>query len=230
MVEYAERSIRDWADGQRRDVQADMMRLTLEIVAKTLFDADIAGESAGLADRDGDPDGELHRPGQPAGPAPRLAPGPVEPPVPRRIAAGRGILYAIIADRRRSGEDRGDLLSMLLHAQDDEGDGGGMTDRQLRDEVVTLFMAGHETTANTLAWVWYLLSPHPEAEARFHAELDEVLDGRPPTVDDLPRLSYTDWVVTETLRVMPTVWLLGREAIEPVEVGGYRVPKGLPCG
>ena len=115
---------------------------------------------------------------------------------------------------------------MLLHAQDVEGDGGGMTDRQLRDEVVTLFMAGHETTANTLAWVWYLLSSHPHVEARLHAELDEVLDGRPPTIDDLPRLAYTDWVVTETLRLMPTVWLLGREAIEPTEVGGYRVPKG----
>jgi cytochrome P450 len=226
MVDYAERMLRTWADGQRRDVQADMMRLTLEIVTKTLFDADIAAESAGIAsametliesftDR-----------------VNRLVPLPVWLPVPANfrfrgaMRLVEGILSGIIAERRRTGEDRGDLLSMLLHAQDTEGDGSGMTDRQLRDEAVTLFMAGHETTANTLAWVWSLLSGHPEAEAKLHAELDAVLAGRPPSVADLPRLPYTEWVVTEALRVLPTVWLVGREAIEPTEVGGYRVPKG----
>ena len=101
-----------------------------------------------------------------------------------------------------------------------------MSDRQLRDEVVTLFMAGHETTANTLAWAWLLLSRHPEVEATLHDELDAVLGDRPPNVDDLPRLSYTNQVINETLRVMPTVWLLGREAVEPVEIGGYRAPIG----
>jgi cytochrome P450 len=226
MVESAERMLATWAHGQRRDVQADMMRLTLEIVAKTLFDADLAGESAGVAtametlmesftDR-----------------VNRMVRLPVWLPVPANVRFRRamglvnGTLDGIIAQRRRTGEDRGDLLSRLLHAQDAEGDGRGMTDRQLRDEVVTLFMAGHETTANTLAWIWDLLSRHPEAEARLHAELDAVLDGRPPTVADLPRLTYTDWVVSEALRVRPTVWLLGREAIEPTQIGGYRVPKG----
>ena len=125
------------------------------------------------------------------------------------------IIYAIIAERRASGEDRGDLLSMLLHAQD-EDDGRRMTDRQLRDEAMTLFMAGHETTANTLAWVWFLLAQHPEAEARLHAELD---DGpRRPAArpsPTCPRLAYAEQVITEALRVYPTVWLLGREAIEP---------------
>src|SRR5262249_44187173 len=115
--------------------------------------------------------------------------------------------------------------SMLLHAQD-EDDGGRMTDRQLRDEAMTLFMAGHETTANTLAWAWFLLAQHPEAEARLHAELDAVLGDRAPTFDDLPRLPYAEHVISETLRLYPTVWLLGREAIEPTEVGGYRVPVG----
>jgi cytochrome P450 len=216
MVEYAERMLRTWADGQRRDAQADMMQLTLEIVTKTLFDADIASESAGIAsametlmesftDR-----------------VSRLVRLPVWLPVPANVRFRRAmrqveaILSGIIARRRRTGEDHGDLLSMLLHAQDTEGDGTGMTDRQLRDEVVTLFMAGHETTANTLAWVWTL-----------HAELDAVLAGRPPMVADLPRLPYAEWVVTEALRVLPTVWLLGREAIEPTEVGGFRVPKGM---
>jgi cytochrome P450 len=135
------------------------------------------------------------------------------------------ILLSIIAERRESGEDRGDLLSMLLRAQDEES-GRRMSDAQLRDEVMTLFMAGHETTANTLAWTWFLLAGHPEAEARLHAELDQVLSGRPPTVSDLPRLPYTGNVINETLRVYPTVWMVGREAIEPVELGGYLLPVG----
>ena len=101
-----------------------------------------------------------------------------------------------------------------------------MTDLQLRDEAMTLFMAGHETTANTLAWIWFLLSTHPEVEAKLHAELDLVLPDRPPTFDDLPACPYTEQVVTETLRLYPTVWLLGREAIEPTEVGGHPVPVG----
>ncbi len=227
MVEYTERMLRGWEAGQRRDLQADMMQLTLEIVAKTLFDADVARESAGVAqameilmesftDR-----------------VNRLVKFPTWLPIPANarfnhaMGVVKGILDAIIAGRRRSGEDRGDLLSMLLQATDDEGDGTGMSDKQLRDEVVTLFMAGHETTANTLAWVWYLLSLHPQAESRLHAELDDVLGDRPPTVDDLPRLRYTDHVVSETLRLYPTAWLLGREATEPCEVGGYRVPRGV---
>jgi cytochrome P450 len=227
MVELTERALRSWADGQARDVQADMMRLTLEIVAKTLFDADVTGASAGVA---GAMETLMANFTERVS---RLVRPPVWLPLPMNLRYKRAmreverVLYGVIAERRRSGEDRGDLLSMLLRAQDTEGDGTGMTDRQLRDEAVTLFMAGHETTANTLAWVWYLLSLHPEAEAALHAELDGVLDGgRPPGVSDLPRLGYADRVVTEALRVMPTVWLLGREAVEPVEIGGYRVPKG----
>lgn len=101
-----------------------------------------------------------------------------------------------------------------------------MTDQQLRDEAMTLFMAGHETTANTLAWVWLLLAHHPEAEARLHAELDAVLGDRPPTLADLPRLKYAGFVVNEALRVYPTVWMVGRENIEPVEIAGYPIPAG----
>jgi cytochrome P450 len=114
---------------------------------------------------------------------------------------------------------------MLLHAQDEDS-GRKMTDQQLRDEVMTLFLAGHETTANTLAWAWYLLAQHPEAEARLHAELGSVLGRRLPTVADLPRLKCTESVVNETLRVYPTVWVVGREAVEPVELGGYSIPAG----
>jgi cytochrome P450 len=153
-------------------------------------------------------------------------------PIPSNLGFDRAmkrldrIIYAIIAERRASGVDRGDLLSMLLHAQD-EDDGRRMTDRQLRDEAMTLFMAGHETTANTLAWTWMLLSQNPAAEARLHAELDAVLGGRAPSFADLPRLVYADRVITEALRVYPTVWLLGREAVEPCTIGGEPVPVGL---
>ena len=225
MVEFAERMLRDWSDGQPRDAQEDMMQLTLQIVAKALFDADVSGEAA---DASAAMDVALKAYTVRVS---RVLKLPTWVPTPLNIrtrrAVGRldGIIYRIIAARRASGEDRGDLLSMLLHAQD-EDDGGRMTDRQLRDEAMTLFMAGHETTANTLAWVWYLLATHPEVEAKLHSELDSVLDDRPPGFDDLPRLTYAEQVVTEALRLYPTVWILGREATEPCEVGGYHVPVG----
>ncbi len=114
---------------------------------------------------------------------------------------------------------------MLLQAQDEES-GRKMSDRQLRDEVMTLFMAGHETTANTLAWTWVLLAQNPEVAARLHAELDHVLGARLPTVADLPKLEYTANVINETLRVYPTVWVIGREAVETVELGGYKIRAG----
>src|SRR5262249_14905266 len=114
---------------------------------------------------------------------------------------------------------------MLLHAQDEES-GRRMTDRQLRDECMTLFLAGHETTANTLSWAWFLLSQHPEAEAKLHEELDQVLGGRSPTLADLPRLPYTENVAKDALRLYPPAWMLGREPIEPVELGGYPIARG----
>ncbi len=116
---------------------------------------------------------------------------------------------------------------MLLLAEDEEDAGARMSNEQVRDEVMTLFLAGHETTANLLAWTWYLLSQHPEVEARLHAELDAVLaGGRLPTVEDIPALRYTEMVVAETMRLYPPAWTVGRLAIEDHEVGGYLIPKG----
>ncbi len=225
MVDFTEQMLESWAHGQVRDIQEDMMRLTLEIVAKTLFDAEIGGEAgeARLA-METLMRSFIARTGSLINP-PHWLPTPHNLRVERAIRRLERIILTIIAQRRKSGEDRGDLLSMLLHAQDEDS-GRQMSDRQLRDEVMTLFMAGHETTANTLAWTWFLLSGHPDAEARLHTELDQVLGGRPPEVADLPRLRFTDSVVTETLRVYPTVWVVGREAIEPVELDGYRIPPG----
>lgn len=133
-------------------------------------------------------------------------------------------MFRIIAERRASRSDEGDLLSMLLEAQDD--DGTQMTDAQLRDEVMTLFLAGHETTALALTWSWYLLATHPEAEAKFHAEIDAVLQGRMPTVNDLSKLVYTEMIAKESMRLYPPAYAVGREALEETEIGGFRVPKG----
>ena len=223
MVDYTERMLESWAEGQVRDAQADMMRLTLEIVAKTLFDAEIGGETAeaSLA-METLMRAFIARSGRLLS-APHWVPTPLNLRVERAIRRLERILARVIAERRASGEDRGDLLSMLLHAQDEES-GRQMSDKQLRDEVMTLFMAGHETTANTLAWAWVLLSSQPGAEARLHGEIDQVIGDRAPTFADLPRLKYAESVINETLRVYPTVWVIGREAIEPVELGGYRIP------
>ncbi|MDR3634720.1 MAG: cytochrome P450 [Isosphaeraceae bacterium] len=226
MVAFTERMLATWADGQTRDAQEDMMRLTLEIVAKCLFDADVSGDAAGASVAMETVLRSFTARVNTLLRLPDWVPTPTNLRLRRAIRRLDAILFRVIDERRRNRQDRGDLLSMLLQAQD-EDDGTGMTDRQLRDETMTLFMAGHETTANTLAWAWYLLALHPEAEARLHAELDHVLGDRPPTFDDLPRLKWTDMVVTETLRYYPTVWLLGREAIEPVTIGGYDVPVGM---
>ncbi|MDP3767798.1 MAG: cytochrome P450, partial [Dehalococcoidia bacterium] len=133
------------------------------------------------------------------------------------------IVYGMIEARRNNGADKDDLLSMLLEARDEET-GEGMSDKQLRDEVFTMFTAGHETTAAALAWTWYLLSQHPEAEGRLHNELGSVLSGRTPGLDDLQRLPYTRMVIEETLRLYPPVWSIGRMALREDTVLGYRIP------
>ncbi|HTE18209.1 MAG TPA: cytochrome P450, partial [Armatimonadota bacterium] len=135
-------------------------------------------------------------------------------------------VYRMIAERRASGEDRGDLLSMLLLARDVDEDGGQMTDLQLRDEAMTLLLAGHETTANAFAWTWYLLSQHPEVEARLHAEVDAVLGGRAPDVEDVPRLPYTRQVFAESMRCYPPAWIIARHAVEECPLGAFTLPQG----
>jgi cytochrome P450 len=226
MVSFTEQMLASWADGQVRDVHADMMTLTLEIVAKTLFDSEIGGKSADaraameILER-----GFIARTRRLMAP-PIWLPTPLNMRLERAVRRLEQIIFAIIAERRRSREDRGDLLSMLLHAQDQES-GRRMSDQLLRDEVMTLFMAGHETTANTLAWAWLFVARQPDVEARLHEELDRTLAGRTPTVADLPQLAFAERIITETLRVHPTVWMVGREAIEPVELGGYRIPVGM---
>ena len=224
MVAFTQRMLEDWQDGEVRNVHTEMMRLTLEIVAKTLLDADIAGEAEDV----GEAMAQImdYFSDQGSGSFLRLLPERVPTPanVRYRRAVRRldGIIYSIIEERRRSGADTGDLLSMLLHAADE--DGNRMDPRQLRDEVMTVVLAGHETTAIALSWTFYLLGENPEAEAKLLTELEEMLDGRAATVGDLPRLRYADAVIKESMRLYPPAWAIGREALGDCEVGGYHVP------
>lgn len=226
MTAYADRMRNGWKDGVTLDIHKAMMHLTLAIVAKTLFDADVESEATEI-EASLDVAMEMFR--RVTIPfADRLDKLPLPGNFRFRRARTRldETIYRIIADRRASGTDRGDLLSMLLLAQDVEGDGGSMTDEQLRDEAMTLFLAGHETTANALTWTWYLLSEHPEVEAKMHAEITAVLGGRLPTVEDLPNLRYVRMVLAESMRHFPPAWVISRQAIQDFELGEYQIPAG----
>jgi len=224
MVEYGQRAIADWRDGEKRDLAKDMTRLTLEIVVKTLFNSDVSND----ADHVGAILSKIVQPFANQATVKWILDNRLPTPGHKRyfqsVSEIDRIVFRIISERRASKSDVGDLLSMLLQAQDE--DGSQMTDTQLRDEVMTLFLAGHETTALSLSWSWYLLATHPEAEEKFHAELAEVLGGRPPQVADLPKLKYTEMTVKEAMRLYPPAYAVGREAVEETEIGGYRVPRG----
>ncbi len=226
MVNYASRIGEQWQNGTTVDMHKEMMRLTLAIVGKTLFDADVQSEEDEIGKALTEVIAQF----------PRLL-FPFSElldniPLPNNIRFNKArqrldtTIYRMIEERRVGGKDRGDLLSMLLLAQDEEGDRSGMTDLQVRDEAMTLFLAGHETTANALTWTWYLLSQYPSVEKRLHEELDTVLGGRLPTLDDLEQLFYTRMVLTEAMRLYPPAWVVVRRARNDYEVCGYVVPAG----
>jgi cytochrome P450 len=221
---YSRRAGRNWSDGVAVDVHQEMTQLTLAIAGKTLFDADVETEAEEL------------------GKALREALGLFDTVMnpfmqwleklpwgrSRRFQQARARLdatiYRIIRERRASREDRGDVLSMLLQAQDAEGGTGSMTDEQLRDECMTVFLAGHETIANALTWTWYLLSRHPEIYAKVQAEADGIPENRLPSAGDLPQLAYTEQVFAESMRMYPPGWMMDRRAVEPYSAGGYDFP------
>jgi cytochrome P450 len=229
MVGYADRMRSSWSDGAALDISREMNGLTLSIVGQTLFGVDVESQAAAVGEALTAVMESFWMMMLPfANVLERL-------PVPKlrraRMARARldAIIYRMIADRRasaRSSEgtlDRDDLLSMLLAAQD-EDDGGVMTDRQVRDEAMTIFLAGHETTANALMWTWYLLSETPDVEVKLHAEIDGVLQGRLPSMRDLPALPYVERVVTEAMRLYPPAWIIGRRAIDDYPLDGYVAP------
>ena len=224
MTSYAQRVRDSWNDGSTIDAAKEMNRLTLGVVGKTLFDADVESQAREVGDALTDVMESFWLLMLPFVDVLERLPIPAL----RRSRAARarldGIIYGMIAERRRAPADRGDLLSMLLMAQDEEDPGRGMTDEQVRDEAMTIFLAGHETTANALAWTWYLLSQSPDAERKLHDEVDRVLGGRIPTVTDLPSLTYVEQVVTEAMRLYPPAWIIGRRALEDYSIGEYQIP------
>jgi len=214
-----------WSAGATRDVAADMRRLTLDVLCRTMFSTDIEGD-ADVIDEALDTvlKYAIRRVSFNSGLLNRL-PTAENRRFREAVAALNGVVERLVAGHRASPPAKPDLLSMMLQARDDVT-GAGMTDGQLRDEMLTFLLAGHETTANALAWCWYLLAEHPEVESEFHKELDSVLAGRAPGVDDLPKLSYTRQVLEESMRIYPPVWAIERNAIGEDEIGGYRIPAG----
>ncbi len=220
-----------WQTGTELNIAAEMMRLALQITARTLFDTEVTPEIHEINDQVNTvmdlyhflvtlPQAELL----------------LDTPLPqmRRFQAAKKRLDAAVdgmVDARRSETDlnsRADLLSMLLATRDDQtgGDGRRLDSQQIRDQVLTMFLAGFETVANALAWTWLLLGQNPQAEALFHAELDAVLGGRLPTFEDIPRLEYTAMVLSESMRLYPPAWAMGREVLQDVSIGPYRLRKG----
>jgi cytochrome P450 len=224
MVQYTEQALAAWQDGQTRDVHDDMMRLTLDIVAKTLFDSDVSHEAEDVSSALHVLMGKFMRQAGFAFLLPRFVPIPTTRRSQSAVQQLDRVIYGIIRQRRADRRMSGDLLSILLQARDDEG--LGMTDRQLHDEIMTLFLAGHETTANALSWTWYLLAQNPAAELALTEELTSVLGRRAPTVADLPRLPYTERVVKESMRLFPPVWVIGRRALFSFRLGEYLLPAG----
>ncbi|WP_017652954.1 cytochrome P450 [Fortiea contorta] len=226
MVSYTEQMLETWRDGETRDVHQDMMRLTLNIVMKTIFNRDLADQEA-----------------QNVAEALNSAMDWFESkrkenfvfvewlPIPENIRYKNAVeqmdltIYQMINQRRTSNENSGDLLSMLMEARD-EIDGSQMSDRQLRDEIATLMLAGHETTSNTLTGVWLLLSRYPQVRDKLLAELQQVLGNNSPSIADIPQLPYTEMVIKEAMRIYPPVFMMAREAAQDCEIGGYEVPSG----
>jgi cytochrome P450 len=204
-----------WKDGDIRDVHQDMMKVTLAIITETMFGKGLTEgvEKIGRAIEIG-----LQYVSNKASAIIDIPLGVPTPQNQKFQEAAKTLdktIYEIIEERRRNGgEGRNDLLAMLLAARDEE-------DGQVRDEVMTIFVAGHETTANTMSWIWYLLATHPEAERKLWTELDEVLGGRLPTAEDVPRLVYTNQIISETLRLYPAAWVINREVVDEVEIGGH---------
>jgi cytochrome P450 len=227
MVEYARRRSEGWRNGAGIDMAREMTHLTLAIAGKTLLGVDVEegdADEIGMALSDAllISDRLTH----PLGPLLDRLPVPST----RRLLKGRdrldGTIRRIIAERRIAPGDRDNLLSTLLQAQDEEGDGARMTDDQVRDEILTIFLAGHETTANALTWTWHLLSEHPAVAERLYTEVDEVLAGRDANAADYPRLAYTRRVLAESMRLYPPAWTIGREPREDFEAGGFHIRRG----
>lgn len=225
MAAYAARRHKRWQDGSVLQIEHEMMNLTLEIVAKTLFNANVDDETDEITEALTEGQEVFGKIANPFSEIILRLPLPATRKIKRVRKRLDTTIYRFIEEHRQNPADQQDLLSMLLDAQDEET-GTGMSDEQVRDEAMTLFAAGHETTAVALTWTWVLLSQHPEVEAQLHEEVDRVLEGRLPTFSDLAQLSQTRRVLSEALRLYPPAYALTREATEDVQIGEYSIPKG----
>jgi len=235
MVEHTESMLADWQAGDRCDIQIEMARLTVRIIVTAMFGADISDERIRTVQENLEPLGARFEPDPFRRLVPDWAPTPENQKFRAAINELETVIDEIVAARRQRGYGPGaetpvdadtdqpmDLLSLLLRAKDR----GEQTDQQLRDEMMTMLLAGHDTTALTLTYTWYLLSQHSEVERQLHDELDEVLGGDAPSPGDVRKLEYTEQVLNEAMRLYPPVYTLFREATTDVKIGGYRIPAG----
>lgn len=227
MAEHAERELDGWQDGEVRDVHQDMMRLTMQIIGQVIFGSNLgdavedAGRALGVFFEQFDERFGLYA-------IPEWLPTPGNLRYRRAMHRLDAILENVIRARKsedaRDGQPSLDMLSTLMRLQDENGT--RMTEKQLRDELTTLFFTGHETTGLALGWTWHLLAQHPAAAERLFQETWQVLEGRAPTFEDIPRLRYVDWVIKESLRLYPPAYGVVRQPIKDCEIGGYKIPAG----
>ncbi len=222
MALHTQRLLEGWRDGEEKDLHAEMMRLTLGTVSEAMLNVDAGSYSKQVARFIDVFVDYFERRLIGSASLPYIFPTPENLKMRRAVRGLEFILDEMISSRRKDPIGT-DLLSVLMRARD-ESDSTGMTDRQLRDEALTVFLAGHETTTNALSWTWYLLASHPDVEEKLLSELREVLNGRSPTLADIPMLKYTEQVLLESMRLFPPIYALGRETVETVELGGYEIP------
>lgn len=211
--------------GEIVDMDHEMMGLTLEVVSEALLGEHVEDDANRVADAVQVVQEEVNRRIMSVIDLPLALPTPANNRLKKAFSDLDDVVLGLIRKRREEGAGSNDLLSMLLEVKDAET-GEGMNDRQLRDEVMTIFLAGHETSSNALVWTWHLLSRHPAVARKLKAELDNVLGGRTPTLDDLPNLVYTGQVIHESMRLFPPVWGYSRMAERDDTLGGYKIPKG----
>lgn len=217
--------ISDWQTGDVRNIHSEMMQLTMDIAGRTLLGVDATGQFGGVRESlEGVMEDFLAR-FRRAIPIPFWLPTPGNLRLKRHIARLHGILQKLIEQRRASSTPSGDFLSLLIRARD-EGDGSGLSDKQLRDEVMTMFLAGHDTTANALSWTWWLLGQNPEVQQRLRDEVDAALSGREATAADVPKLPLCENILRESMRLYPPAYVVGRRAIEDCTIGEYFIHKG----
>lgn len=223
MVNYAQQMLNNWQDGEVRDIAEDMMQVTLYVVGKTLFDADLRTEAGRVSEALDYMLEDIIDASQTVIQLPDWIPTPRRRRRRQTIELLNQVVLPMIEARRASGEDTGDLLSMLLMAKDESGD--GMSDEQLRNETLTLVLAGHETTANSLTWTLYLLSQNPDIAEKLQEEINSVIGNRLPTLADLKNLTYTEDVIKESMRIYPPLWSVARQTRESTQLGDYPIGK-----